>query len=136
MVDLGVYNFVKDALAAGRSTEDITADLTRGGFKAATIEEALTAVRSGVLPTTPVAPSTPVIDLGITSRAPSEPVQEIRGIAVALKLALLFAVIGGTAYYLMPRLPALRAGFQEVREKYEAGRMHIPGDPIPPANTQ
>ena len=133
MVDLGVYNFVKNALAAGKSAEDITADLTRGGLKAATIEEALTAVRSGALP---AAPSTPVIDIGITSRAPSEPVQEIRGIAVALKLAILFAVIGGIAVYLGPRLSDLRAGFQEVREKYETGRLHVPGEPTPPASTK
>jgi len=135
MVDLGVYNFVKNALAAGKSREDITADLTRGGQKAATIEEAIAAVQSGVLPAAPVAPSTPVIDIGIPSRAPSAPVKQFRGFALALKLALLFSVIGGVAYYLSSRLPALQAGLQEVREKYEAGRMHIPGDPIPPANT-
>ena len=135
MVDLGVYNFVKNALAAGKSTEDITADLARGGLKSDTIEEAITSVQSGVLPAAPVAPPTPVIDIGIPSRAPSAPVQQFRGFAVALKFALFFAVIGGIAFYLVPRVPGLQATLQEVREKYEAGRMHIPGDPIPPAST-
>ena len=135
MVDLGVYNFVKNALAAGKSAEDISADLARGGQKAATIEEALAAVQSGTPPVTPKARPTPVIDIGINSRAPGERVQQFRGFAIALKFVLFFAVIGGAAFYLMPRLPALQAGFQGVREKYEAGRQHIPGDPIPPAST-
>ena len=136
MVDLGVYNFVKNALAAGKSREDITADLARGGSNAATIEEALAAVQSGTPPVSPKARHAPVIDIGITSRAPSERVQQFRGFAIALKLALLFAVIGGIAFYMMPRVPGLQAKFQEVREKYETGRQHVPGDPIPPASTQ
>ena len=51
MVDLGVYNFVKNAVAAGKSKEEVMKDLTRGGqLSPATIEEAFAAVESGTPP--------------------------------------------------------------------------------------
>ena len=56
MVDVGMYNFVKNAIAAGKSKEDITADLSRGGrLSRAMIEEAFVAVTSGQAPATPAA---------------------------------------------------------------------------------
>ena len=51
MVDLGVYNFVKNAVAAGKSKEEVMKDLTRGGqLSPAMIEEAFAAVESGTPP--------------------------------------------------------------------------------------
>ena len=51
MVDLGVYNFVKHALAAGKSKEEIVADLTRGGMLTQQmIEETIGAVEKGAVP--------------------------------------------------------------------------------------
>ena len=100
------------------------------------IEEALAAVQSGAPPAVKGAPPTPVIDIGVATRASEAPVHRVRGVAFVLNLALLIALIGGIAVYLGPRLKDLQAGFQGVREKYEAGRMHVPGEPTPPASTQ
>src|SRR3989344_1816532 len=136
MVDLGVYNFVKNGLAAGKSAEDITADLTRGGQKAATIEEALDAVQSGTLPAAPIAPPTPVINIGITSRAPSAPVERVHGATLFVSLALIFALIGGIAFILGPRLSQLQGVVQKVHDQYQTSRTHIPGDSSRPASTQ
>jgi len=51
MVDLGVYNFIKNALAAGKSKEVIVDGLTRGGMLTPEqIEEAFTAVQQNTPP--------------------------------------------------------------------------------------
>src|SRR3989344_3510631 len=136
MVDLGVYNFVKNAVAAGKSEEDITADLARGGLRMEIIEEALAAVQSGAPPAVKGAPPTPVIDIGVATRASEAPVHRVRGVVLVIKLALLFALLGGMGVFLWPWLSDLQVRFQGVREKYEAGRLHVSGDPTPLASTQ
>ncbi len=136
MVDLGVYNFVKNAVAAGKSREDINADLTRRRLSSDKIEEALAAVHSGARPAAESAPPVPVIDIGIVSRAPALPVRRTRGIALVSWLVLFFALVVGIAVYLGPRLSDLQAAFQGIREHYQASRLQIPGGPSQPTNTQ
>ena len=51
MVDLGVYNFIKNALAAGKTKDEIVDGLTRGGMLTPEqIEEAFAAVQNGTPP--------------------------------------------------------------------------------------
>ena|SRR3989344_5145661 len=67
MVDIGVYNFVKNAVAAGKSKEDIVADLTRGGrLSSEMIEEAFAAVESGQVPAAPAATAVPLQTGGVS----------------------------------------------------------------------
>lgn len=136
MVDLGVYNFVKNAVAAGKSKEEITADLSRGGQSAAMIEAVLAAVDAGTPPAAKVVPLMPVSNIGITARAPDAPVQRVRGVALLFWLVLFFALVGGVAVYLRPELSDLKATLQGVRQQYETSRTQIPGDSSRPASTQ
>ena len=67
MVDIGVYNFVKNSVAAGKSKEDIIADLTRGGrLTKEMIEEAFAAVESGQVPAVPAATGAPLQTAGVS----------------------------------------------------------------------
>ena len=67
MVDIGVYNFVKNAVAAGKSKEDIVADLTRGGrLSPEMIGEAFVAVTSGHAPAAPAAVAEPLQTGGVS----------------------------------------------------------------------
>lgn len=135
MVDLGIYNFVKNALAAGKSKEEITADLSRGGQSAAIIEETFAAVHAGIPPVIKSATPAPV-DIGITSRAPDVPVRRIRGVAPIFWLALLILLAGVATVYLRPELSDLKATLQGARQQYETSRVQIPGDSSRPASTQ
>lgn len=51
MVDLGVYNFIKNAIAEGKSKDEIKATLAKGGWSDADMEEAYTAVENNTPPT-------------------------------------------------------------------------------------
>ncbi len=51
MVDLGLFNFVKNALAEGKSKDEIKIALAKGGWKETDMEEAYTAVKNDASPT-------------------------------------------------------------------------------------
>ena len=127
MVDLGVYNFVKNALAAGKSQEEIAADLTRGGQSSEMIEEALAAALSGTPPAAKSAPLAPVSAVGLAPRGPSGPVKDNRGVALLFWLIVLFATLGGIGYYLSPQLSNVSSMLQGARQQYDASRTTIPG---------
>ena len=50
MTDLGLYNFIKNELAKGRTKDDIVAQLVQSGNKPDVVEETYTAVSNGVAP--------------------------------------------------------------------------------------
>lgn len=68
MTDLGLYNFIKNALAKGETKEQIMATLAGASWTPEAIAEAFTSVESGVAPT-PSTPtlSTPSIDTNLNS---------------------------------------------------------------------
>jgi hypothetical protein len=55
MVNPDVHNFIKSALAQGKTKEEITSDLAKGGWNQAEIDEAYTAIKD----TPPPSPSSP-----------------------------------------------------------------------------
>lgn len=56
MVDLGLYNYIKNALAQGKSREEIVQHLVGAGWQQTLVEEAMTAVEHRDEPT-PVRPT-------------------------------------------------------------------------------
>lgn len=126
MVDLGVYNFVKNALAAGKSKEQITADLLRGGMlKAEAIEEAFTTVTTGKAPAAKSAPAAPTEQM--TSLPPLQYKRSSRAYVVILEIAILFGLVGGIAYLLKPQILGLQSVFHNANLQYQSSQTTIPG---------
>lgn len=59
MVDLGLYNFIKNAVTESKSKEEIVAALAKGGWTPEQVEEAYTAVEHGDEPTVGTHTTTP-----------------------------------------------------------------------------
>ncbi len=124
MVDLGVYNFVKNALAQGKSKEDIIADFSnRGTLTAQAIEEVFIAVASGAPPAARRA-----LDMrGAHESNGSVPVKRAsRGYLFVLWLAIFFALIGGISFALRPEIFGLQGFFKNVSLQYQANQQTIP----------
>jgi hypothetical protein len=62
MVDLGIYNYIKNELAQGQPKESLTVVLQKRGMNEADIADAFASVESGAMQVTPLSSYTPVVN--------------------------------------------------------------------------
>lgn len=104
MIDLGIYNFIKNALAQGQTKEAITAILTNQGMTAEDIAAAFASVESGVAPVAAQAPLPPVQEGMVTMNSGAEQWYDFRSSfwRYFIAIAVLSAIGKILAFSLIP----------------------------------
>ena len=109
MVDLGIYNFIKNTLAQGKSEAEITQILTARNLSAKEIEDTLTAVKTNA------APPLPTPRLYAPLATPPQEIEKHTSAIPIITFLVIAVIVGG--FYFVPK--------PEIDDLYRNGFVYL-----------